>query len=134
MCQLQTPEHVMKQSSLQSVAFSSPAGETTPPSRGRPIDLVHLARQTLGDRDVEREVLALFVAQATTVRDRIAQATPAERKLLAHGLRGSASGVGAFGLAQAATAIEMDPHDRSLVLHLAARIDEVRDFIASISR
>lgn len=124
----------MAKTNLQSVAFSNPGGEACPPSRARPVDLVHLARQTLGDRELEREVLALFVQQATTVRDRIAAASLAERAMLAHGLRGSAAGIGAFGIAQTAKDMEHAPHDNTLVLHLAARIDEVKDFIASISR
>lgn len=124
----------MAQTNLHNVAFTNPGGETCPPSRGRPVDLAHLARQTLGDRDIEQEVLALFMQQANMVRDRIAQATPAERSLLAHGLRGSAGGIGAFSVAETATEIERDPNDKSLVLKLAARIDDVRDFIASISR
>jgi HPt (histidine-containing phosphotransfer) domain-containing protein len=124
----------MPLSNLDTVAFSNPGGEGAPPSRGRPIDLVHLARQTLGDRELEREVLALFLQQAATVRERIAAASAAERKLLAHGLRGSASGIGAFAIARIATEIEHAPHDSALLLQLAARIDEVREFIASISR
>lgn len=124
----------MPQANLQTVAFANPGGEDCPPSRARPVDLVHLAKQTLGDRDLEREVLALFVQQATMVRDRISSANASERKFLAHGLRGSASGIGAFGVAKTATEIEHDPDDKSLLLHLAARIDEVKDFIASISR
>lgn len=124
----------MAHTNLQTVAFANPGGEECPPSRARPVDLVHLARQTLGDRELEREVLALFVQQATMVRDRISSANASERKFLAHGLRGSASGIGAFGVAKTATEIEHDPEDKSLLLHLAARIDEVKDFIASISR
>lgn len=124
----------MPQTSLQTIAFSLPGGESPPPSRGRPIDLVHLARQTLGDREIEREVLALFLTQASTVRSRIAGATPAERKLLAHGLRGSAAGVGAFAVAQSATAVENAPQEVGLIGDLTSSIDEVREFIASISR
>jgi HPt (histidine-containing phosphotransfer) domain-containing protein len=124
----------MAQANLHTVAFASPGGQTCPPARGRPIDLAHLSRQTLGDRAIEQEVLALFMQQANTVRDRIAQATPAERSLLAHGLRGSSAGIGAFAIAEIAKEIEHDPHDKSLVLKLAARIDDVRDFIAAISR
>ena len=131
---MDTGTEPMPQASLQTVACSNPGGETSPPSRGRPVDLVHLARQTLGDRELEREVLALFVQQATTVRDRIATATVAERTFLAHGLRGSAAGIGAFGVAAIATEIERNPHDKLLLLRLATSIDEVRDFIASISR
>ncbi|MCO5163467.1 MAG: histidine kinase [Mesorhizobium sp.] len=124
----------MGQANLQTVAYASPGGEACPPSRTRPVDLVHLARQTLGDRDLEREVLALFVQQATMVRERISAANASERKFLAHGLRGSAAGIGAFAVAKTASEIEHDPDADSLLLHLAARIDEVRDFIASISR
>lgn len=119
---------------VMSVSFSAPGGEICKPSRPRPIDLAHLSRQTLGDRGIEQEVLAMFVQQVVMVRERIAQATPAERVMLAHGLRGSAGGVGAFDLADVAAAIEFDPHDTPLQLKLAAGIDEVRDFIASISR
>ncbi|MDP3895263.1 MAG: Hpt domain-containing protein, partial [Mesorhizobium sp.] len=111
-----------------SVPFAVPGGEVCRPSTGRPIDLAHLSHQTLGDRGIEQEVLALFVQQATMVRDRIVHATPAERATLAHGLRGSAGGVGAFALADCAKAIEHNPHDKPLVLRLAARIDEVKDF------
>lgn len=117
-----------------SVPFTAPGGETSPASRGRPIDLVHLAHQTLGDRGIEQEVLAMFVQQLTMVRDRIARATLAERVLLAHGLRGSAGGIGAFAVAECAKAIEHDPQNLPLLRQLEARIDEVRDFIASISR
>jgi len=124
----------MAHTNLQNVAFAHPGGETCPPSRARPIDLVHLARQTLGDRAIEQEVLALFMHQATMVRDRISQATATERSLLAHGLRGSAGGIGAFSIAETAAEIEHNPNDQSLVLRLATRIDDVRDFIASISR
>ena len=121
-------------SSLQSVAFATPGGESSPPSSGRPIDLVHLARQTLGDRAIEQEVLALFLQQACVVRERIGKATPDERLTLAHALRGSAAGIGAFALADCAARIEKNPAEVAMVPALAACIDAVRDFIASISR
>ena len=44
----------------------------------RPIDLVHLARMTLGERSLEREVLELFDRQATLLLERM-QAAPATR-------------------------------------------------------
>lgn len=119
---------------IMSSPVAVPGGEKSPAASARPIDMAHLSRQTLGDRAIEQEVLAMFVQQATTVRDRIALAAPAERVLLAHGLRGSAGGIGAFALAECATAIEHDPHDKAMIRRLADRIDEVRDFIASISR
>lgn len=36
---------------------------SSPASAERPIDLVHLTRMTLGERNLEREVLQLFVRQ-----------------------------------------------------------------------
>jgi HPt (histidine-containing phosphotransfer) domain-containing protein len=115
-------------------AFSMPGGEVCGRAPNRPVDLVHLARQTMGDRDLEREVLDLFVQQALSVRDSIADADEKERLNLAHGLKGSARGVGAFAVADCAAEIEREPNDGRLVRRLGALIDEVRDFIAAISR
>lgn len=124
----------MAHTGIGAVAFDRPGGESREAAHARPVDLAHLSRQTLGDRDVEREVLALFVQQALSVRDRLGQAGPAERLSLAHGLKGSARGVGAFAIADCVAAIEDQPDDRQAVKRLSALIDEVRDFIASISR
>src|SRR5437588_4718950 len=44
----------------------------------RPIDLVHLARMTLGDRGLEREVLQLFDRQATMLVARMQASAPDE--------------------------------------------------------
>jgi HPt (histidine-containing phosphotransfer) domain-containing protein len=118
----------------EAAAFSMPGGESSDPARARPIDLTHLARQTSGDRDLEREVLELFVEQALTVREKIAGANLKERLYLAHALKGSARGVGAFAIAECACAIEDNPTDRLILKRLARLIDEVRDFIAAISR
>jgi HPt (histidine-containing phosphotransfer) domain-containing protein len=116
------------------VAFSMPGGESCGQAGSRPVDLVHLARQTLGDRALEQEVLALFVQQATTVRDQIVSASTAERLRLAHGLIGSARGVGAFAIANCAAEIERNPDDSKVLARLATLIDETRDFIAAIGR
>jgi HPt (histidine-containing phosphotransfer) domain-containing protein len=117
-----------------AVAFSMPGGESCGQAGSRPVDLVHLARQTLGDRALEQEVLALFIQQATTVRDQIVAASTAERLRLAHSLIGSARGVGAFAIADCAVEIERNPDDRKVLARLAALIDEMRDFIAAIGR
>jgi HPt (histidine-containing phosphotransfer) domain-containing protein len=72
----------------------------------RPIDLVHLSRMTLGDRSLECEVLALFDRQVTMLMERIEAAEPAVAAAAAHTLKGSATGIGAFGVAQAAGQVE----------------------------
>jgi hypothetical protein len=82
----------LQNTALNSAAFDRPGGEPSGSPHPRPIDLAHLARQTLGDRAAEQEVLQMFVCQALLVRDRILQASAKERFYLAHGLKGSARG------------------------------------------
>lgn len=121
--------------SAAAVAFAMPGGEGSAPApRVRPVDLKHLARQTLGDRALEQEVLRLFIQQALSVRDQIGAASNGERLRLAHGLKGSARGVGAFAVADCVAEIEKRPDDKHLIRRLSTLIDEVRDFIAAISR
>lgn len=119
---------------IDSVAFNMPGGESSGAAHGRPIDLEHLARQTMGDREVEREVLDLFVHQALSVRDAIVSADIAERLRLSHALKGSARGVGAMPIADCVAEIEARPADAKLIKRLTRLIDDARDFIASISR
>lgn len=70
-----------------------------------PIDLLHLERMTLGDQSLEREVLAMFAAQAGTVLRALA-ALPPDAPALAHTLKGSARAIGAFDVADAAEHLE----------------------------
>lgn len=116
------------------IAFSMPGGDVSGTAGARPIDLAHLARQTMGDRSLEQEVLALFVQQALSVRDKIVDADVGQRLLLAHGLKGSARAVGAFAIADCASAIECRPEDAGTLKRLGSLIEEVRDFVAAISR
>jgi HPt (histidine-containing phosphotransfer) domain-containing protein len=117
-----------------AVAFAMPGGDGAAASRARPVDLTHLAKQTLGDRALEQEVLKLFIQQALSARDQMSEAPVRERLRLAHGLKGSARGVGAFAIADCVADIEKRPDDGQLVKRLSGLIDEVRDFIAAISR
>jgi len=124
----------MEEQETDGVAFSMPGGESCDQAGTRPIDLIHLGKQTMGDRALEQEVLSLFVHQALQVRDQIAHAVDGERLRLAHGLKGSARGVGAFAIADCAGEIEESPEDESILERLASLIEEARDFIAAISR
>src|ERR1700676_4404900 len=72
----------------------------------RPIDLVHLARMTLGDRSLEREVLQLFDRQASLLVARMRQISRTGISAVAHTLKGSARGIGAWRVARAAEAVE----------------------------
>ncbi|MGO8914173.1 MAG: Hpt domain-containing protein [Bradyrhizobium sp.] len=70
-----------------------------------PIDVVHLRRMTLGDVSLEREVLAMFSAQAVGLVGALA-ALPSDAAALAHTLKGSARAIGAFAVADAAARLE----------------------------
>jgi HPt (histidine-containing phosphotransfer) domain-containing protein len=70
-----------------------------------PIDIAHLRRMTLGDASLEREVLAMFSAQAVRLLATLAT-FPADAGALAHTLKGSARAIGAFDVADAAQSLE----------------------------
>lgn len=70
-----------------------------------PIDVDHLQRMTLGDPGLEREVLAMFSAQAVSFLARLGK-LPSDASAIAHTLKGSARGVGAFAVANAAADLE----------------------------
>jgi HPt (histidine-containing phosphotransfer) domain-containing protein len=70
-----------------------------------PIDFAHLNRMTLGDGGLEREVLAMFSAQAARLVGQIA-ALAGNAGGLAHTLKGSARAIGAFAVADAAGRFE----------------------------
>lgn len=70
-----------------------------------PIDFAHLNRMTLGDPGLEREVLAMFSAQAAKLIRQIA-ALAENAGALAHTLKGSARAIGAFAVADAASRFE----------------------------
>jgi len=106
---------------------------------GRPVDLVHLSRQTLGDRDLEREVLTLFERQSITMIQRLKHATTARTWAeAAHTLKGSARGIGAFAVAEAAERVEMDQIDHLStdswqdLARLEATVTETNRFIAEL--
>lgn len=76
------------------------------PASGPAIDRGHLARMTFGDRALERELLGLFDTQAALLLDRMTSADRPTLATLAHTLKGSALGIGATHVAEAAAALE----------------------------
>jgi HPt (histidine-containing phosphotransfer) domain-containing protein len=74
---------------------------------GGPIDRAHLSRMTLGEKELEREVLALFDRQAELLLARMRKAEPAVVAAAAHTLKGSARGIGAWQVANTAEALEL---------------------------
>ncbi len=65
-----------------------------------PVDRAHLARYTLGDSGLEREVLGLFLAQIPLTIESLQFATSdRDWQIAAHTLKGSARAIGAWGIA-----------------------------------
>lgn len=69
------------------------------PSEPSLFDLAHLQRYTAGDKDLERELVALMLDQAERCLGLMLVARErAEWRTAVHTLKGSARGVGAFAL------------------------------------
>ena len=101
------------------------------------LDRAHLSRMTFNDRSLEREVLQLFEQQAELLVARMRKSAPPAIATLAHTLKGSAVGIGAGRVAQAAAATEhaagRAPNDcDNAIDQLAQAVDEVRAEIAAM--
>ena len=84
-----------------------PQGHAHIPEFDRPVDLVHLARYTLGERSLEREVLVLFHAQCEINLQRLKEAVDDKAWAdAAHTIKGSAKGIGAWPIAKSAESAE----------------------------
>ncbi len=90
------------------------------------LDEAHLARMTLGDRQLERDVLQIFVRQAAMMLERIATAEPPLAAAAAHTLIGSARGIGAWRVAHAAERLEQSCMGTSRALERDAAIEELK--------
>jgi HPt (histidine-containing phosphotransfer) domain-containing protein len=95
------------------------------------LDIAHLDRQTMGDRDIRREVLLLLDGQLEGYLPSVGGGTEAELLAIAHSIKGAARGTGAFALAEAASAVERSPGDVAARSLLTARIHEVRAAVAA---
>jgi HPt (histidine-containing phosphotransfer) domain-containing protein len=104
------------------------------------LDLAHLSRMTLGERPLEREVLDLFDRQADMLLGRMASEEPRMVAALAHTLAGSASGIGAWKVAETAAAVERAAVEPGAIAltgvmdRLVAAVAEVHAAIGEIQR
>jgi HPt (histidine-containing phosphotransfer) domain-containing protein len=106
--------------------------------KASPIDLVHLARQTMGDRELEKELLALFDCQAAQIADRLRHVENGTASAdLAHKLKGSARAVGAGAVAAAAENYEHGARAGLLrqadADRLVSAVAEARDFLQELA-
>jgi HPt (histidine-containing phosphotransfer) domain-containing protein len=118
----------------QGTAKAVEAPKLRETTRG-PIDMEHLSRQTLGDPGLEMEVLRLFDEMSHVYYGRLETSTTVPDLLRnLHTLKGAASGIGAFGLAELARVAESELREGAPVnperiddLHLA--VEELSAFI-----
>ena len=96
---------------------------------GLPLDFAHLSRQTMGDEELKREVLELFLTQAVAAQTELAGINGEARRSLAHRLVGAARAVGAFAVADCAAELEAAPNSAELAERLPRLIDEMRLFV-----
>lgn len=102
-----------------------------------PINFAHLSKFTLGNRELEREVLELFSAHALLYLGQLKTASGTrDWHIAAHTLKGSAAAVGACHVAELAAraeALKEDPDllRRKLVIdQLEVAVAEAADHIA----
>lgn len=71
------------------------------------LDRVHLARYTMENAELEREIVALFLEQLPSTLNLLkAASSAADWKLAAHTLKGSAAAVGAMEINRVAVELE----------------------------
>ncbi len=113
---------------------ASEHGRGACPSQTRPIDLVHLATQTMGDRALEIEVLQMFARQARRALHDMATPDADAVVAAAHRLKGAANAVGAFRVSAAAQGVEFDPSDAARRAAVSAAVVEAENFIKKLYR
>lgn len=116
-----------------SIAFEAPDNYRGYTSSQRPIDLVHLSRQTSGDKSLELEVLQTFARQA---RSHLGDLSSGDMQLVmqtAHRLKGAALAIGAFDVSAAAEKVEARGDAADIIL-LGNAIAAAENFINTLSR
>lgn len=102
----------------------------------RPVDLVHLAKQCLGDENLELEILRLFDTTLSTYFGRLKLASSFDDLAInLHSIKGAAAGVGAWGVADQVKALEIQLRDgqpiaAERIADLGMAVEDVRGFIA----
>ena len=131
------PEHSLRREKL--VHEPEPAHESVSGAVPEVLDLDHLARYTMGNRELERELLRLFRTQLRAQVTGVAQARdPQDWRFATHTLKGVARSIGAWAIADTAEKLEQLGHDGDrgdygrLMVALAAQIAACEREIARI--
>jgi HPt (histidine-containing phosphotransfer) domain-containing protein len=123
--------------SNENSGASRPADDSAIPI----IDLVRLARQSLGDQELEAELLEMFERQSARILGQLIRAGADRKSLsdLAHTLKGSALAVGAERVARKAARLEAlcagsapQPATAEALTELGGAVDEARGAIVKL--
>lgn len=118
-----------------SIAFAAPDnGDGRRPSQERPVDLVHLANQTMGDKALEVEVLQMFARQARACLQEMSCGDGTKVEAAAHRLKGAAGAVGAFRVYHAAEVLEGNCGDAANMAAVGVAVIEAENFILKLCR
>lgn len=105
----------------------------------KPVDLVHLSRQTFGSKELENEVLGLFVSHSKQCIDRLRVATTdKEWTDILHTIKGSARAIGAWNTGNLAEQYEqkvkhLTKNEKAEVLvEMQKDIEQTVDFISGL--
>jgi chemotaxis protein histidine kinase CheA len=102
------------------------------------VDTAHLARYTMGDEALERELLRMFATQLQELVGGLRAARKAgdaaQWRLLAHTLKGAARAVGAFPIAEIAARAEKDGPGAAGAVRLKELEAQVAQFHAAFRR
>lgn len=123
---------VIMQSQVQKDAAeaASAPGKIRQKVSAPPIDMVHLARQSLGDSDLEAEILQMFRCQSKVYLHRYRDADSSkDRHHAAHTILGSARAIGAWAVADAAKPLDASPDRRVDSALLEEAIGEANSYI-----
>jgi len=116
-----------------SIAFEAPDNYRGYTTTHRPIDLVHLARQTSGDKALELEVLQTFARQARSYLSDLSSGNVDAVMQTAHKLKGAALAIGAFDVSSAAEKVEAHG-DPAAIMQLGNAVAAAENFINTLSR
>ena len=98
-----------------------------------PLDLVHLSRQTMGDGELEAEILALFRSQCEIYSQSLANDNDTLQLMeIAHQMKGCAKSVGAWTIAKKAEILEDEPTKPQHIVHLREQIHLVEKYLKSM--
>ncbi len=106
----------------------------TPPKDMKPVDLVHLSKQTFGSKELESELLGLFLSHSQQCLMRMRGAdTDTDWANAVHSIKGSARAIGAWAIGDKAEVFERKAAAGTLG-DKAAAIREIEDLVTETNQ